>query len=176
MEEKKTNWTLWLIVTVIVSLLLSCLISALIGGVVGYLAGKKAASNIESPTPRLERFVPDAPEEFGAPNLFGVVLVLDVERGSPADEAGLRRGDIITGINGQPLGSEPLRGKPFGEIIGRYRPGATITLAVYREGRERQMGVSLGKHPEKGGDIAWLGIGYRQLAPGEMPGGGRWNE
>ncbi|MFP3896246.1 MAG: S1C family serine protease [Anaerolineales bacterium] len=169
MEEKRTDWTLWLILTVIVSLLLSCFVSALVGGAAGYLAGKKAAPRVESPTPRIERFAPDVvPEEFDVPNIFGAVLVLEVEEGSPADEAGLRPEDIITKINGQPLGSAPLRKRPFGQIIGRYRPGAKITLTVYRGGRERELEITLGKHPESGRDVAWLGIGYRQMAPGEM--------
>ncbi|MGM0399703.1 MAG: S1C family serine protease [Chloroflexota bacterium] len=168
MEEKRTDWTLWLILTVIVSLLLSCFVSALVGGAMGYLAGKKATSKIGTPTPHLERLVPDAPQEFDVPNIFGAVLVLDVEKKSPADEAGLRPGDVITEINGQPLSSDPLRERPFGQIIARYRPGATITLTVFRGGRERELEVTLGEHPERGHDVAWLGIGYRQMAPGEM--------
>ncbi|MEA3407515.1 MAG: PDZ domain-containing protein [Chloroflexota bacterium] len=172
MAEKKSNWTLWLVVTVIVSLLLSCFVSALVGGAAGYLVGKKAAPKVKSPTPRIERFVPDVvPEEFNIPDVFGGVLVLEVEDGSPADEAGLRVGDIITEVNGEPLRGRSLRNTPFGEIIGRYRPGARITLTVYRGGRERELKVRLGEHPEKGGNIAWLGIGYWQLSPREMPGG-----
>ena len=176
MEEKRTNWTIWLIVTVIVSLLLSCLISALVGGMMGYFAGKRSALPKEPSIPRIEPFRPHMPERHDVPEIFGGVLVLEVEKGSPADDAGLRPGDIITGLNGQPLNSEPLHQRSFAEIIARYRPGAKITLTVYRGRRERELKVRLEEHPEKGGDVAWLGIAYRQLSPGEMPGGGWWND
>ncbi len=167
MEERKTNWTLWLVLTVIICLLLSCLISAVVGGLMGYLAGQGAAPEIKAPTPRIERF--DVPKEFDVPRVFGAVLVLEVEEGSPADEAALRGGDVITEIDGQSLDSDPLRTTPFSEIIAGYRPGERITLTVYRGRRKRHIGIRLGEHPEKGRDIAWLGIHYRQLAPGQMP-------
>jgi membrane-associated protease RseP (regulator of RpoE activity) len=176
MEEKRTNWTIWLIVTVIVSLLLSCLVSALVGGVMGYFAGKRSALPKEPSVPRIEPFRPHMPERHDVPEIFGGVLVLEVEDGSPADDAGLRRGDIITELNGEPLRGRSPRTASFAEIIGRYRPGARITLTVFRGGRERELRVRLGEHPERGENVAWLGIAYRQLSPGEMPGRGRWDD
>ena len=51
-----------------------------------------------------------------------------VDDGGPAERAGLRKGDLIRAVNGQPL----LTAYPFWDSINRGTPGATVSLAVER--------------------------------------------
>lgn len=58
------------------------------------------------------------------------LLVSEVNRGGPADIAGLRRGDVITAINGQSVRDFlALRG-----IVGSSRPGEHVTVKFWRKG------------------------------------------
>jgi serine protease Do len=55
-------------------------------------------------------------------------LVSMVEKGSPADKAGLQSGDVIRQVDGQPVVSSG----DLPAVIGRAAPGDTITLEVWR--------------------------------------------
>lgn len=113
----------------------------------------------EPPMPgRPFRVFPGAEVEQGA-------IVGRVADDSPADAAGLRPGDVITAIDGDPL--ESPRG--LVNVIAEHKPGDKITLTVYRlndedEGDEddedagkREVEVTLAEHPEKEGE-AYLGV------------------
>jgi len=70
-------------------------------------------------------------ESLGIPNISGVI-VTDVERGSPAAKAGLRRGDVVTAINGNSIGhTRDIRREFYGLMV---RQKVRIT---YVRGRER---------------------------------------
>ncbi len=84
-----------------------------------------------------------------------VVAVID---DGPADEAGVPRGAVITGIDGEPVeGAAALR-----RAIRSRRPGETVTLGLREEsGAERTVEVTLGKRthwPARAGVFAWKGI------------------
>ena len=55
--------------------------------------------------------------------------VVSVEAGSPAEEAGLVAGDIITAIDGQNITTQ----EELNSLLEQYSPGDTITLTVYRQ-------------------------------------------
>lgn len=66
-------------------------------------------------------------------------LIVEVVSGSPADDAGLERGDRITSIDGEPVG-DPL------ELVAQvraHRPGDEVELAFERDGEERTATVTL---------------------------------
>lgn len=75
----------------------------------------------------------DLPAEWGA-------YVMDVANGSPADKAGLQRGDIITAIGEQGIDEK----HSFINTLFNYRPDDTVTLKVYRGKKALEIKVTLG--------------------------------
>ncbi len=74
------------------------------------------------------------------------VLISAVEKGSPADKAGLKQGDIILECNGKPIKS--LQG--FRYDISMIHPGSTVTLKINRKGKIANISVTLGSAAESG--------------------------
>jgi S1-C subfamily serine protease len=83
------------------------------------------------------------------------VLIRGVARGSGAAEAGLegttvdRRGTVVPGDVVQDIDGKPV--KSTSDLLGRlgsYRPGDTVTLTAWREGKTRKVRVRLGAPPE----------------------------
>jgi serine protease Do len=71
------------------------------------------------------------------------VLIAAVERNSPAIRAGLRPGDLVTAVNGQPV--DTARG--LIRQIAQAPPGSHVRLTVRRQGRELDVGVTVGRRP-----------------------------
>lgn len=53
--------------------------------------------------------------------------VYSIERGGPADKAGIRRGDVITHIEGKPIASQT-----GGKLFSTAKPGQTVKFTVVR--------------------------------------------
>jgi serine protease Do/serine protease DegQ len=67
-------------------------------------------------------------------------LITDVEEDSPAEKAGLKRGDVITQLNGKSIDdSDDLRVK-----VAEIEPGTEIAVTVVRNGEEKEIKVLLG--------------------------------
>ena len=73
--------------------------------------------------------------------------VSDVVAGGPAASAGLRAGDIITQIQGQPVTDSEI----LSALVGSSPAGAVIPLTVYSEDDQaiRDVSVTLGKMPQE---------------------------
>jgi Do/DeqQ family serine protease len=69
------------------------------------------------------------------------VLVFQVQSGSGADRAGLRRGDVLTALNGAQI-TDP---NTFRNAIAGTPPGTEVTLTVKRDGSDRQVRATLGE-------------------------------
>jgi serine protease Do len=81
------------------------------------------------------------------------VLVSDVADGSPAARAGVRRGDVIRRINGEPIGTAArLR-----NLVASLGAGANITLELLRQGKALTLQTRLAAMPATAGDVARLG-------------------
>jgi len=72
------------------------------------------------------------------------VLVARIVDGSPADEAGLRKGDVILAYNSRKL-SAPGQ---LSEWVGESGAGKTVALDISRDGQRRTLSVRLGSRPQ----------------------------
>jgi 2-alkenal reductase len=71
-------------------------------------------------------------------------LISAVEQGGPAARAGLRSGDIVTKVNGKPIGP----GQSLRALLLEYKPGDVVTLDVVRNGEQLSLDVTLGTRPD----------------------------
>jgi serine protease Do len=70
-------------------------------------------------------------------------LVADAQANGPAARAGLRRGDTITSVDGQPVKDA----RDLTRRIAGVKPGQTVKLTVFRDGRERSVAIEVGRQP-----------------------------
>ncbi len=70
-------------------------------------------------------------------------LVSGVEKGGPGEAAGLKPGDVILSVDGQAV--EQSMDLP--RMIGERRPGSSVALEVWRDGKARRVDVKLGETP-----------------------------
>ncbi|HSX28067.1 MAG TPA: trypsin-like peptidase domain-containing protein [Candidatus Saccharimonadales bacterium] len=59
--------------------------------------------------------------------------------GSPAEKAGLKRGDIITQVNGKDVNENA----PLASRLGQFQPGDQVSLTVHRDGKDQTIKVTL---------------------------------
>ncbi len=100
-------------------------------------------------------------------------LVSNVEKGSPADKAGLRSGDVIRKVNGDPV----VASGDLPALIGQKKPGTTVSLDIWRQGAAQKISATLGDAGEKANAVAKnedsagqgrLGLALRPLQPQEQ--------
>ncbi|QJA05935.1 DegQ family serine endoprotease [Thermosulfurimonas marina] len=92
----------------------------------------------------VQDLTPALAEEFGLKSTEGT-LVAEVMKGSPADRAGLQRGDVIVEYEGKPVrNSSELR-----TYVGLTHPGTTVTMKVLRNGRPVTLKVTIGEYPKR---------------------------
>ncbi len=96
---------------------------------------------------------PDMAKEFGYTGGGNGALVDGVSAGSPAEKAGIKRGDIILGVNDESItGSGDLTAR-----IATLPPGTTVHLKVFREGKTFDVPVTLAPGSAYAGQNTALG-------------------
>jgi serine protease Do len=80
----------------------------------------------------------EAAEAFGLKQATGA-LVNSVEKGGPADKAGIEAGDIITKVDGRDVTSS----NSLPRIITVIRPGTKVSLTVWRKGAQKEIAVTV---------------------------------
>jgi serine protease Do len=82
-------------------------------------------------------------KQFGYNGDRGVLLG-DVSPDTPGAKAGLKRGDIVTQLNGEPVeDANTLRNR-----ISQMAPGTNVKLQLWRDGKTQDATVTLGELPE----------------------------
>src|SRR6184192_248455 len=113
-------------------------------------------------------------DSFGLPQPAGA-LVSSVEKGGPAEKAGVEPGDVILKLNGQTI--EDSSELPV--QIASLAPGTAVNLEVWRSHAPRELSVKLGTMEEKGTtarngshkESGKLGLAVRPLTPDEQKNG-----
>ena len=80
----------------------------------------------------------DRAEELGLDEIRGVYIET-VRRGSAADQGGLREGDVVVSVMEEPVDAP----NDLQSLVALRRPGDTVTVGVWRDGRERTVQVEL---------------------------------
>jgi serine protease Do len=79
-------------------------------------------------------------ESFGLPKAAGA-LVASVEKGSPADKAGIEAGDVILKFDGKNVNSS----EDLPRLVGSIKPGAKAVAQLMRNKATREVSVVVGE-------------------------------
>jgi serine protease Do len=111
----------------------------------------------------------DLADTFGLDKPEGA-LVSSVEKGSPADKAGIQPGDVILKFNGKDIESS----EDLPPLVADVAPGEKATIELWRKGKTREITMAVGKMEtavaennsgtSHGGK---LGLAVRPLTPAE---------
>ena len=109
-------------------------------------------------------------QSFGLPDTSGA-LIGTVEKGSPADKAGLKSGDVIRKIDGVPMNDST----DVTARIGNTAPGTKVALEVWRDGKPVTIEATVGtlddgkvaKADDSKEGRGKLGVAVRPLSPEE---------
>ncbi len=72
-------------------------------------------------------------------------LVTDPQDGSPAEKAGIKAGDAIVAVNGEPVADA----RDLAKRIAGYPPETTVDVTVWRDGAKKDVKVELGQLPDE---------------------------
>jgi membrane-associated protease RseP (regulator of RpoE activity) len=181
----KLNWIVALL------FLLGCILGLIFGAVAGGAAGYFIARGgrisprleirplplVPTPTPQPQvpapRRTPQAPQPQPTPRLRITVpltgttgaLLSQVIPDTPAAQAGLQAGDIITAVDNTEVNAD----HDLATLLGRHKPGDVVTLKVNRGLQEpREVKVTLGEKPGETGK-PYLGVYYTMITPRIQP-------
>lgn len=93
----------------------------------------------------LQQITPDLADALGADALGDATgaLIADVAKDSPAAKAGLKKGDVVAGMNGRTV-------RDFHRLrlfIAEAKPGAAVQLLIRRDGLEKNFWIVLDERP-----------------------------
>jgi len=86
----------------------------------------------------------DIAESLGLSEASGA-LVVEPQAGSPGEKAGIKKGDIVTALNGEPV-KDP---RDLARRVATMRPGATADVTLWRDGKSQSVKLEIGTLPEE---------------------------
>jgi serine protease Do len=119
----------------------------------------------------IQPLTPELAQSFGVARPAGA-LVSSVEKGGPAERAGVQPGDVVMAVNGQPVETNV----DLPRIIFSLRPGETVKLRLWRQNAAVEIPVTLGDleparsaaaDPVEPATTGKLGLALRPLAAAE---------
>lgn len=113
---------------------------------------------------------------LGLPDDRGA-LVAEVTPGTPAATAGLRQGDVVLDVNGTRVADA----RALTRAIAALKPGTDATLAIWRDGAQSDLTVTLGSLPgedqmaasspgQATPDVPGLGLSVEPVRPADRAG------
>jgi Do/DeqQ family serine protease len=116
---------------------------------------------------KLQDVTPEIAESMGLKRPTGA-LVVSVVPGSPAAQAGLKTGDLIVSVDGQPIEDQ----NAFGYRFATKPLGGTANIEVNRQGKSAALAVKLESAPETARDeltistrSPFMGVKVANLSP-----------
>jgi serine protease Do len=119
----------------------------------------------------IQPVTPQLAQSFGLTGQPRGALVANVTPGSPAEHAGIKRGDIILELNGAPIGDS----RDLSLKVSMMPPGTPVKVKVFRNGHEQEISLTLAElpaNPPNAGGAApgaapgpRLGLSVDQLTP-----------
>ncbi len=113
----------------------------------------------------------DLAESFGLSKAGGA-LVSSVEKGGPADKAGIKVSDVILKFDGKALAAS----SDLPRIVAAEHPGSKVTVQVWRKGESKEIHLTIGEIPNdnqlaqggsgagEGENVARLGLVLSELS------------
>ncbi|MGH8763857.1 MAG: S1C family serine protease [Nitrosospira sp.] len=91
----------------------------------------------------VQDLTPELAESFKRPNTSGA-LIAGVLKGGPADQAGVKPGDILMAVDGKTVTDSSV----MLDLIAALPPGKTATILVMRNQTEKSVKIDVGKRPK----------------------------
>lgn len=112
------------------------IVRKVVGDIVKYGTVQRAYIGISYPR---EGLSDELKAKEGIRDVENGVFVMDVSEDGSARSAGIRKGDILTKVNGVPVASGP----EMVEQVARYKPGDKISVTYLRNGKENTVNITL---------------------------------
>jgi len=93
---------------------------------------------------QIQPVTPEIAESLGLKKAEGA-LVAEPQAGSPAEKAGIKAGDVIVSVNGDPVRDARI----LARRIGALAPGASVKLGMLRNNKDETVTLTLGELPSQ---------------------------
>jgi serine protease Do len=114
----------------------------------------------------IQDVTPELAKSFDLKETKGV-LIADVEKDSPAQKAGLKRGDVVVAIDGK----EVKDAHTLSRLVAGTAPDTEVAMDIVRDGKEKALKVKIGTMAQAGEEVkpeqektAW-GLSVEDLTP-----------
>lgn len=114
---------------------------------------------------QIQDLTTDLAEYFGLPDNKGA-LVAKVLKGSPAEKAGIKEGDVIREYNGKVIENT----KDLLNRVMHTEVGKNVELKIWREKKEQTLKIKIGKRPKiikevgiEGAGLSWRGMRVAEI-------------